>query len=91
MAHLRIATGVQKNDRITPYFDPTFAKLIVLGECRVEALDRLSAVLAASQIEGLRHNRAFLAAVVANSDFQTVQVDATWIACEGEALLAAMP
>ena len=47
--------------------------------------------LAASQIEGVRNNLAFLAAVVAHPDFKAGQVDTTWIDREREPLLAAMP
>ena len=90
MAHVRIDTGVREGDRITPYYDPMIAKLIVWGASRAEALERLSAALAASQIEGVRNNLGFLAAVVAHPDFQAGQVDTTWIARESEALLSAI-
>jgi 3-methylcrotonyl-CoA carboxylase alpha subunit len=90
MAHVRIDTGVREGDRITPYYDPMIAKLIVWGDTRAEALERLRAALAASQIEGVRNNLGFLAVVVAHPDFQNGQVDTTWIARESEALLGAM-
>ena len=49
MAHVRIDTGVREGDRITPYYDPMIAKLIVWGEDRAEALERMGTALAASQ------------------------------------------
>lgn len=89
--HVRIDTGVREGDRITPYYDPMIAKLIVWGEDRSAALERMRTALAASQIEGVRNNLSFLAAVVAHPDFQAGQVDTTWIEREREPLLAAMP
>ena len=91
MAHVRIDTGVREGDRITPYYDPMIAKLIVWGDDRAAALERMRTALAASQIEGVRNNLAFLAAVVAHPDFKAGQVDTTWIDREREPLLAAMP
>ncbi|MDD5030800.1 MAG: biotin carboxylase N-terminal domain-containing protein [Rhodoferax sp.] len=91
MAHVRIDTGVREGDTITPYYDPMIAKLIVWGEDRTAAIDRMRAALGASQIEGVRNNLPFLAAVVAHPDFKTGQVDTNWIERERNALLAANP
>ena len=90
MAHVRVDTGVREGDRITPYYDPMIAKLIVWGEDRSAALDRMRAALGASRIEGVRNNLGFLAVVAEHHDFQAGQVDTTWIERERETLLAAM-
>ena len=82
---------MREGDRITPYYDPMIAKLIVWGEDRAAALERMRTALAASHIEGVRNNLTFLAAVVEHSGFKTGQVDTTWIERERETLLAAMP
>jgi 3-methylcrotonyl-CoA carboxylase alpha subunit len=89
-AHVRIDTGVREGDRITPYYDPMIAKLIVWGDNRAVALDRMRVAIAASHIEGVRNNLSFLASVIAHADFQAGQVDTTWISRESEALLAAL-
>ncbi len=90
MENVRIDTGVREGDKITPYYDPMIAKLIVRGEDRAAALQRLCAALAASRIEGVRNNLAFLAAVVEHADFVAGRVDTGWIEREREQLLAAV-
>ncbi|HKH35191.1 MAG TPA: biotin carboxylase N-terminal domain-containing protein [Beijerinckiaceae bacterium] len=40
---IRIDTGVQQGDAVTPFYDPMIAKVIAHGASRDEALDRLSA------------------------------------------------
>ena len=91
MENVRIDTGVREGDKITPYYDPMIAKLIVWGEDRDTALKRLRLALAASRIEGVRNNLGFLAAVAAHADFVAGRVDTSWVEREREPLLAAMP
>jgi 3-methylcrotonyl-CoA carboxylase alpha subunit len=38
---IRVDTGVEEGDRISPYYDPMIAKLIATGRDREEAIDRL--------------------------------------------------
>ncbi|WP_342642257.1 acetyl/propionyl/methylcrotonyl-CoA carboxylase subunit alpha [Rhodoligotrophos ferricapiens] len=57
---LRIDTGVEQGARISPYYDPMIAKLIVWGRDREEAMARLSRALRETSILGLRTNLGFL-------------------------------
>lgn len=57
---LRIESGVDAGDEITPYYDPMIAKLIATGTDRGEALQRLRAGLAATEVVGLTSNLGFL-------------------------------
>lgn len=61
---LRIDTGVESGDTITPFYDPMIAKLIVCADHRDEALDRLQQALSRLEIIGIRHNAAFLSHLV---------------------------
>ena len=60
---LRIDTGVREGDKITPYYDPMIAKLIVAGEDRGAAIEGVVAALDKTEIEGLSTNVEFLRAV----------------------------
>ena len=66
---VRIDTGVREGDTITPYYDPMVAKLICHGASREEALAKMAAVLAETQVEGIFTNVQFLRRVVAHPAF----------------------
>ena len=60
-ASVRVDTGVQEGDAITPYYDPMIAGLIVLGRRPPTALARLDQALADYRVLGLTTNIAFCA------------------------------
>ncbi|MCO5078891.1 biotin carboxylase N-terminal domain-containing protein [Chelatococcus sp.] len=57
---LRVDTGVEAGDEVSPFYDPMIAKVIAHGATRDEALDRLAGALGRSVIAGPRTNLAFL-------------------------------
>ena len=67
---LRLDTGVAGGDDVPHYYDPLMAKLIVHGESRPQALQRLQQALAKTRIEGIKHNIPFLQRVIQTPDFQ---------------------
>ena len=67
---LRLDTGVAGGDDVPHYYDPLMAKLIVHGESRPQALQRLQQALAGTRIEGIKHNIPFLQRVIQTSEFQ---------------------
>ncbi|MDB5543539.1 MAG: putative acyl-CoA carboxylase alpha chain protein, partial [Hyphomicrobiales bacterium] len=66
---VRIDAGVREGDYVSSHYDSLLAKVVAHGADRREALDRLSAALARTQIVGVGSNRSFLARVVADTDF----------------------
>ena len=60
---VRVDTGVRQGDAITPNYDPMIAKLIVHGEDRAAAAQRLAAALAEYEVVGVRTNLALLRAL----------------------------
>jgi 3-methylcrotonyl-CoA carboxylase alpha subunit len=60
---VRLDSGVEPGDAITQYYDPMIAKLIVYGEDRAAAIDRLQHVLAQSAIFGVTTNIPLLHAI----------------------------
>ena len=61
-AHVRVDTGVEEGDSITPYYDPMIAKLIVWDVDRDAALRRMSQALADCQVVGVTTNAGSCAA-----------------------------
>jgi len=73
--HLRIDTGVEQGDTITPFYDPMIAKLIVWDDTRELALRRLSAALSEYQIVGVSNNVDFLHHVASSPSFRDAKLD----------------
>ena len=78
-APVRVDTGVNEGDAITPYYDSMIAKLIVWGQDREQALARLDAALAGTHIAGVVNNVAFLRRVAKTPSFAGAQLDTALI------------
>ena len=74
-AHVRVDTGVNQGDTITPFYDPMIAKLIVWGADREQALARLDAALAAYRVVGVTTNIAFLRRIIGHHAFAHADLD----------------
>jgi 3-methylcrotonyl-CoA carboxylase alpha subunit len=85
-APVRVDTGVDEGDAITPYYDSMIAKLIVWGEDREQALARLDAALAGTHVAGVVNNVAFLRRVAKTPSFAEAQLDTALIERERAAL-----
>ncbi|HZP87449.1 MAG TPA: biotin carboxylase N-terminal domain-containing protein [Burkholderiales bacterium] len=66
---VRVETGYARGNRVTPFYDPMLAKLIVHGTDRAEAIARALDALAAVRIEGVKHNVEFLKKVLRSEAF----------------------
>jgi 3-methylcrotonyl-CoA carboxylase alpha subunit len=86
--HVRVDTGVEQGDAITPYYDPLIAKLIVWDWTREQALARMLQSLAQFQIAGVTSNVAFLARLVACPAFSNAELDTVLIERERDYLSA---
>ena len=73
--HVRVDTGVEQGDEITPHYDPMIAKLIVWGADRRQALARMRQALAQYRVVGVSNNVDFLARLVAVPSFANAQLD----------------
>ena len=58
--NVRVDSGVEEGDEITPFYDPMIAKLIVWDETRDGALARMRKALADYRVAGLTTNIDFL-------------------------------
>ena len=72
---IRVDTGVEVGDEVTPYYDPMIAKVIAAAPTREDALDRLAAALDRTIVAGPRSNVAFLAALARSAEFRAGSFD----------------
>jgi len=84
----RVDTGVRQGDRVTPLYDPMIAKVIVWGESRLAAVDRLRRALAETAVLGVVTNLGFLFRVAAHPEFAAAAIDTGFIERHREVLLA---
>ena len=82
--HVRIDTGVEWGDTITPFYDPMIAKLIVWDETRELAVGRMTRALDECQIVGVANNVAFLQRLVTSPSFRRPTLDTSLIEREHE-------
>ncbi len=66
---VRVDSGVDQGDVITPHYDPMIAKLVTHGRDRAEALARMRQALAATEIAGVATNLSLLGRLLADADF----------------------
>jgi len=87
--HVRVDTGVEQGDEITPHYDPMIAKLIVWDETRERALARLLQALAQYRVVGVANNIDFLSRLAACPAFAGADLDTGLIERERDFLFAA--
>jgi 3-methylcrotonyl-CoA carboxylase alpha subunit len=84
---LRIDSGFVAGDRISIHYDAMVAKIIAHAPSRAEAIARLRAGLAQSDIIGVAHNLDMLDRILAHSDFAAGGIDTGFIGRNAEILL----
>ncbi|WP_332686704.1 acetyl/propionyl/methylcrotonyl-CoA carboxylase subunit alpha [Bosea sp. (in: a-proteobacteria)] len=83
---IRIDTGVEAGDTVTPHYDPMIAKVIAHGQTRNEALDKLAWALGETIVAGPRTNLAFLKKLAEAEGFRQGPFDTGFIERNIEAL-----
>ena len=73
--HVRVDTGVEQGDEITPFYDPMIAKLIVWDQTRELALARMLQALGEYRIVGVANNVEFLLRLTAAPAFARGDLD----------------
>lgn len=76
---VRIDTGVCQGDEVSVFYDPMIAKLIVWGENREKALQRLTKALAEYHVGGVKTNLEFLSKLVTSKAFIDEDIDTGFI------------
>jgi 3-methylcrotonyl-CoA carboxylase alpha subunit len=83
----RVDTAVRRGDRVTPFYDPMIAKIIVWGEDRSAALERLRRALAETAVLGVVTNLGLLVRIATHPQFAAAAVDTGFIERHRDALL----
>ena len=81
-AVIRNDSGVREGDEISMFYDPMIAKMCSWAQTRDLAIDGMAMALEDLHIEGLRHNAAFLAAVMDQPRFRSGALSTRYIADE---------
>jgi len=87
---MRVESGVEAGDAVSPWYDPMIAKLVVHGPDRGAALAGLRTGLARTQVAGVVTNLGFLRRLLDDPGFGAGQVD-TGLIARGLERLAAGP
>jgi acetyl-CoA carboxylase biotin carboxylase subunit len=80
--------GVETGNEVSLYYDPLIAKLIVWGETRAVALERMRRALRELVIVGIPSSQAFHLRVMDDPAFQRGEFDVTYLERAGARLLA---
>jgi acetyl-CoA carboxylase biotin carboxylase subunit len=72
---IRVDSGYQAGNKVTPFYDPLLAKLCVYGADRAQALATARTAVGEFRIEGLKTNLPFFAELLANPEFVSGDYD----------------
>jgi acetyl-CoA carboxylase biotin carboxylase subunit len=72
---VRVETGYQQGQEVSPYYVALLAKIIATGNTREQAIGRAVVALQAFTIEGVRTNAALLLRVLKAPDFLQGNID----------------
>ena len=79
MPGIRVDSGVESGDEVTPFYDAMVAKIIAYGDTREDARMTLKAALEQSVLFGPANNRDFLIDVLAKPDFVSGEATTAFI------------
>ena len=83
-AELRLDSGVESGDAVSPHYDPMLAKLIAWGPSRAEAAARLASALTGAAVDGLVTNRDLLVRILRDEEFLAGDADTGWLERRGD-------
>jgi 3-methylcrotonyl-CoA carboxylase alpha subunit len=83
---VRIETGVQTGDQVSPYYDPMIAKLVVRADTRGEAIHALAEACGLVRCAPVRTNAWFLRRLVLEQEFARGDITTAFIASHIEKL-----
>ena len=72
---LRVESGVEQGDTVSPYYDSMIAKLITAAPTRDEAADAMVTALRETAVAGPVTNQSFLAALLSDANVRAARMD----------------
>jgi acetyl-CoA carboxylase biotin carboxylase subunit len=79
MPGLRVDTHMQSGAMIPPFYDSMIGKLIVWGETRQAAIERMQAALRVMVLDGIKTNAGLHQAILGDAEFQAGGVDTNYL------------
>ncbi len=76
---IRVDSGFRAGDEVTHFYDPLLAKLIVFGESRESAIQKMQAALRDFVVHGVTSNVDFMQDVLSHKDFMSGNVSTKWV------------
>jgi acetyl-CoA carboxylase biotin carboxylase subunit len=76
---IRVDSGVADGSEVSHFYDPMLAKIIVQGEDRAAAIQRMQAALRRTVVHGVTTNLDFLQSVLAHPDFRDAKMTTQWV------------
>ncbi len=76
---IRVDSGFRAADAVTHFYDPLLAKLIVHGEDRRAAIQKMQAALREYVVHGVVTNIDFMQALLSHPDFADGNVSTRWV------------
>ncbi len=77
---VRVDAGVEEGSKVTPFYDPMLAKLIVRGETRAAAIACARGALGGLVLEGVKTNAPLLARVLGDPAFCRGEISTSYLA-----------
>lgn len=77
--NVRVESGIELGDEISPYYDSMVAKLITYGDTRKEAIENMKTSLGEYEIGGLETNINLLESIVRQEDFVKGNISTSFI------------
>jgi acetyl-CoA carboxylase biotin carboxylase subunit len=76
---VRLDSGYEESNVVTPHYDPMIAKLIVSGSTRTEAIERSARALSSFGVEGIKTNIPLHLRIVQDAAFKSGAVDTSFL------------
>lgn len=76
---LRVDTGVDTGDDISPFYDSMIAKMIVHGSDREQAIRKLLQALEKTELVGLENNLAYLRQIISTDAFAKAKLSTSFL------------
>ncbi len=76
---VRVDSAVTDGSEVPPYYDSMIAKLIVHGQSREHAQERLADALSRFEVHGVATNLPLLKAIVAHDDYMANRIGTRWL------------
>ena len=76
---IRVSSSCHQGQEVSPHYDPLLAKLMVHGETRIEAIERMKRALAEFIIEGVDTTIPFHKLVLNNKSFIKGKIDTSFV------------